>query len=98
MPPRLAGQRLDEAGLARAGGPVEQQPELVRVAREGVLILLTLEVLKDVEKVLLLREEHGVEVLEVAEFVALIPERSQRRRRGGRRRRRLNDWLVDVNQ
>lgn len=70
---RVARERLNETRLSRAGGSVEQQPQLVRVALDGVPALLGLEIAQDLEKFVLLREKERVEVLVTAKLVALVP-------------------------
>mmetsp|Transcript_70061 Transcript_70061/g.226700 ORF Transcript_70061/g.226700 Transcript_70061/m.226700 type:complete len:286 (-) Transcript_70061:194-1051(-) len=72
VPAGVLRHGLDEAGLAGARRPVQQEAELVRVARDGVLAGLLLEVLEDAQQRVLLVEEEAREGLVVAQLVALV--------------------------
>ena len=64
-----SGERLDQAGLAGTGRPVQEQTELVRVALHRVLACLGDEVREQAEQLLLLVEEERGELLLVRELV-----------------------------
>mmetsp|Transcript_100548 Transcript_100548/g.267270 ORF Transcript_100548/g.267270 Transcript_100548/m.267270 type:complete len:509 (+) Transcript_100548:898-2424(+) len=71
-PVRVLRHALDEARLARARGPVQQQAELVWVAGDLVFARLAPEVLQDLQKRLLLVKEKAPEGLLAAQLVALV--------------------------
>jgi hypothetical protein len=72
VPLRVRRETLDERGLARPGGAVQQQPELVREAFHAELARLTGEVVQQLQQRVFLREEQAFERLLVAEPVPLI--------------------------
>lgn len=63
---------LDERGLPSARGPVQEKPELVRVASNGKFASLLQEVVNQVQQLGLAWVEKGLESLLIGEPVAFV--------------------------